>query len=176
MRRRQALAGLAGVALTGGSLWVARNGLPTDQPSESDGALPREVETLDAPGSAAGTAMVPTPDTVTVVDLFATWCGPCDEQLAILRPLEREYGDVSFVSVTNERPSETLTRADIGQWWADNGGNWTVGLDPGSELLAAFNATGLPYIAITDTDGTVVADHGGLASAETLREDIDSVV
>lgn len=176
MKRRDALAGVVGLTLTGGSLWIAQNGLPTEQSSDSDNALPREVETLDAPGSNAGTAVVPTPDTVTVVDLFATWCAPCDDQLEILRPLEAEYDSVSFVSITNERPSETLTREDIAQWWAENSGNWTVGLDPGSDLLAAFNANGLPYIVITDTDGEIVYDHGGLAGAETLRTELDNVV
>jgi thiol-disulfide isomerase/thioredoxin len=176
VKRREALAGVAGLALTGGSLWVARNGLSTGQPSDGEGPLPREVETLDARGSSAGTALVPTPDTVTVVDLFATWCAPCDDQLEILRPLASEYGSVSFVSVTNERPSETLTREDIARWWAEHGGDWTVGLDPGSDLLAAFGATGLPYIAITDADGSVVYDHGGLAGADTLRRELDGVV
>jgi hypothetical protein len=96
--------------------------------------------------------------------------------LEILRPLKAEYDSVSFVSVTNERPSETLTREDITKWWAENSGNWTVGLDPGSDLLAAFGANGLPYIVITDTDGEIVYDHGGLVGTETLRTELDNVV
>lgn len=88
---------------------------------------------------------------------------PCDDQLEILNAIRPEYPAVSFLSVTNERPSETLTRADISQWWNRNGGAWTVGLDPGSELLAAFGADGLPYIAIVDESGTVQFGHSGLA-------------
>ncbi len=175
MKRRQALAAIAGVGLTGGSFWVAQRGLPgsTDR---ATGQLPLTVETLDARGSAGGETTVPTPGAVTVVDLFATWCGPCDEQLDILAPLATEYDGVSFVSVTNERPSETFTREDIATWWNRNGGAWTVGLDPGSDLLSAFDATGLPYIAITDRSGAVVYDHGGLAGASTLRAELDAVV
>jgi len=175
VRRRQALAALAGLGLTGGSLWVAQQGLPGSQ-SSAGTRLPLTVETLDARGSSAGQTTVPTPDRVTVVDLFATWCAPCDEQLATLAPLAEEYPDVSFVSVTNERPSETLTRADIAAWWNEHGGAWTVGLDPGSELLRAFNANGLPYIAITDRSGAVVYGHGGLVGGATLRQELDAVV
>lgn len=170
MNRRQVLAGLAGVGLTGGSLWAARSlsGAGTDD-------LPVRVETIDAPGSAAGTAPVPVPGRITVVDLFATWCAPCDEQVEILDEVRREYGDVAFVSVTNERLGESLNKRDIADWWAENGGTWTVGLDPGSDLMAAFAADGLPYIAITDTAGAVQFEHGGLVDADTLRTELEAV-
>ena len=174
MNRRRALAALAGSGLTGGGLWVARNGLPGTA-SADGGRLPRRVETLDARGSSAGEAVVPTPGAVTVVDLFATWCGPCDEQVEILAGVRPEYDGVSFVSVTNERVGGTLTRDDIAGWWNRNGGAWTVGLDPGSELLAAFGAPGMPYVAITDEDGRVVYDHGGLVGADVLRTQLDDL-
>ena len=175
MNRRRVLAALAGVGLTGGSLWVARNGVP--QPDGDDGGdgLPREVETLDAPGSAAGTATVPLPGAPTVVDLFATWCAPCDDQLDELRPVHEEYPDVAFVSVTNERVGDTLTREDVADWWAEHGGAWTVGVDPGSELLAAFGANALPFVAVADAEGRIVAEYGGVAAADELRDDLDAL-
>jgi len=166
---------MTGLGLTGGSLWVAKNGLSGIRPRETE-QLPVRVETLDAHGSSAGETRVPTPGTVTVIDLFATWCAPCDDQLEILNAMQPEYTDVSFVSVTNERPSETLTRADISEWWNRNGGAWPVGLDPGSELLAALGAEGLPYIAIADESGTVQFGHSGLAGKETLRDELDALV
>jgi Redoxin. len=144
--------------------------------SQGEDRLPIRVETLDARGSTASKAVVPTPDTVTVVDLFATWCAPCDDQLEVLNAIRSEYDEVSFISVTNERPSETLKKADIAEWWNRNNGAWTVGLDPGSELLAAFGAGGLPYIAITDENGAVKFDHSGLAGEKTLRDQLDALV
>jgi len=175
VNRRQVVAAMTGLGLTGGSLWVAQNGLSGIRSQNTD-QLPVRVETLDTRGSSAGETPVPTPGTVTVVDLFATWCAPCDDQLEILDSIRPEYTDVSFISVTNERPSETLTRADIGEWWNRNGGAWTVGIDPGSELLAAFGADGLPYIAIVDERGTVQFGHSGLAGKETLRDELDALV
>lgn len=175
MNRRQAVTAIAGLGLTGGSLWVAQNGLPGMNSREEE-QLPLRVETLDARGSTAGEALVPTPETVTVVDLFATWCAPCDDQLEVLNAIRPEYDEVSFISVTNERPSETLTRADIAEWWNRNGGAWTVGLDPGSELLSAFGAGGLPYIAIANENGAIEFAHSGLAGKETLRDQLDSLV
>lgn len=175
MNRRQAVAVIAGLGLTGGSLWVAQNSLPGMQSRRTE-RLPIRVETLDARGSTAGEGPVPTPETVTVVDLFATSCAPCDDQLEILNTIRPEYDEVSFISVTNERPSETLTRADIAEWWNRNDGAWTVGLDPNGELLAAFGAEGLPYVAIIDENGTIQFGHGGLVGEKTLRTQLESVV
>jgi thiol-disulfide isomerase/thioredoxin len=179
VNRRRVLAALAGAGLTGGSVWVARNGVPRPESGGDGGGsagLPREVETLDAPGSSAGTATVPVPDTPTVVDLFATWCAPCDEQLDELRPVHADYPDVAFVSVTNERLGDTLTRQDLADWWAEHGGAWTVGVDPGSELLAAFGANTLPYVAVADADGRVVAEYGrDVVPASELRADLDAL-
>lgn len=178
MNRRRVLAALGGVGLTGGSFWVARNGVPRpDRDGAGDAAeLPRAVETLDAPGSTAGAASVPVPGTPTVVDLFATWCAPCDEQLGELRAVRDDYSDVAFVSVTNERVGDTLTREDIADWWAEHGGAWTVGIDPGSELLSAFGASALPFVAVADAEGRVVAEYSGVAAAADLRDDLDALV
>jgi thiol-disulfide isomerase/thioredoxin len=169
--RRRALLALAGAGLTGGSVWVATGGLA------SDDRLPVTVTTMDARGSEAGSFAVPAAGAVTVVDLFATWCSPCTEQMDALAPVHEAYADaddVRFVSVTNERLGETLTRDDVRAWWRENHGNWTLGLDPESRLLSALGASGLPFVAVAAPDGTVTWSESGVAGAATLRERIEA--
>ncbi|MFB6161114.1 MAG: TlpA family protein disulfide reductase [Haloferacaceae archaeon] len=173
MNRRRLLTALAGLGLTGGSVWAVRGGLPAGRSA----GLPVRVETIDARGSTAGQLRVPVPGTPTVVDLFATWCAPCKEQMEALGAVHREYADrVAFVSVTNERVGGTLSRGDIRAWWRSHDGNWTVGIDPESDLMSALGAAGLPHLAIADASGTVRWEHGGVATASTLRTQIDRVL
>jgi thiol-disulfide isomerase/thioredoxin len=135
------------------------------------------VETVDARGSAAGETRVPVAETVTVVDLFATWCSPCKEQLEAMAPLVGTYGsDVAFLSVTNERLGGTFQRADLREWWRSNEGDWTVGLDPESDVMAAIGASGLPYIAVFDRAGRITYAHSGVADEQTLRQQIEEAL
>lgn len=172
MKRRQVLAALAGLGLTGGSVWAVQKGLPSDSST-----LPITVETIDAQGSEAGRIKVPVRDDPTVVDLFATWCLPCKEQMEVLSSVHPEYDDsVEFVSVTNERVGGSLTKDDIREWWRDHGGRWTVGLDPKSSLMSAFGADSLPYLVVVDSSGEVRWGHGGKFDEDTLRSRMDEAL
>jgi thiol-disulfide isomerase/thioredoxin len=177
--RRHLLAGLAGVGLVGAGLvgGDVLDGGATSGAEATDASLPVEVTAIDAVGSTAGARSVPTPGTPTVVDCFATWCGPCAEQMAALGTVHDRYADrASFVSVTNERFGEGLGPADLRAWWREHDGRWTLGHDPEGDLLAALGADGLPYLAVTDGSGAVTWRHGGVVSAGTLADRIDAAL
>jgi thiol-disulfide isomerase/thioredoxin len=173
MNRRQLLAAIGGVGLTGGSLVALhRTGL-----SGTSSAFPIRIDTVDATGSEAGTTQVPTPGTPTLIDLFATWCAPCEEQMNALSSVYAEYADrVTFISVTNQQLGGTFTADDLRAWWRRHHGEWMVGVDPGSELMAALGAGGVPYHAIADASGVIQWQQPGLSPADTLRNHLDRVL
>ncbi|SEQ26704.1 TlpA family protein disulfide reductase [Natrinema salaciae] len=172
MRRREVLAGAAGLAVLGGGAVAIGEWTPL----ESDTAIePIELETIDAPGSDAGTAMVPERGRVTFVELFATWCTVCEGMMEPLADVHAEVGgDVQFVSATSEPVGNTVTREDVATWWRDHDGNWPVALDTDLELTEALDASGVPYAFVLDETNAVTWSGRGAKSADEIRTAIDA--
>lgn len=184
MRRRDVLAGLGSVGVVTGAGAIAVYGLPStesllDEDADGDTYDPLEIETVDAPGSDAGTMLVPDPDQVTFVDFFGTWCGPCIEQMPALAEANERIGDdVVFCSITNENVGENgaLTEAELVEWWEENDGNWTLALDPASELTARYLQGGTPTAVVLDTSGRVQWGDSGVKTADELVDGIEQVL
>ena len=157
MNRRELVAGIGSASALAGGGVLLRFGPPrfgSDGPATSGDDAPLEIETIDAPGSEAGSVRVPA-GTVTLVTFFVTGCGNCQAQLpelaAARERLDDRAGDaVRFLAVTYQR-SETLPPADLRDWWAAYDGDWPVGYDSG--LSGAYGVVGYPTTIVLDSDG-----------------------
>lgn len=173
MRRRTFLAGVGSVGATGIAGCLGTGSL--SGPDDGDTIDPVTVTTFDAPGSDAGEMAVPQTGTVTVIDMFATWCGPCKptiDRLATAR--DRLDVPATFVSVTSEVFDDSFGKDDAVAWWDEHGGPWTVGHDPDSTLMTRLGVTGLPTTVVTDADSTVVWSHTGEPGAESVVDAVRS--
>jgi thiol-disulfide isomerase/thioredoxin len=165
VNRRDLLAGLAGAALT------AAAGCTQPGSSSSDAAAEESatVETIDAPGSEAGTVTIPHPERITLLEFFATTCSTCAAQMDTLREAhQRLDGDILFVSVTSEPVGQTISRADLAAWWDEHGGAWPVGLDDGLSLARQYDATTVPTALILTPGDAVAWRHTGRVDAPTI--------
>ena len=170
-RRREFLAGALALGALGTGAAVTIGGWT---PFEDGDALTAfDLESIDAPGSAAGTITVPERGSVTVLELFATWCGVCAELMVPMATVFDEFGeDVQFVSVTNEPLGRTTTREDVAAWWREHGGRWPVAHDADLALTSALEATSVPYTVVCDEGNAVVWSDTGYKPADELREPI----
>ncbi|AFZ74466.1 TlpA family protein disulfide reductase [Natronobacterium gregoryi] len=187
MRRRDVLAGLGSLGILGGAGAVAVYGLPStndisndegDDGSE-DGERYEQVklETVDAPGSEAGQVVVPAPNRPTFIDFFGTWCPPCKEQMPELAEAHERIGDeVLFVSITSESVGEDgpLTEAELVEWWGENGGNWTLGLDPTAEL--SYRVGRYPMAVALDDSSVVRWSDTGSKTADEFVAGIENAL
>ena len=127
------------------------------------GGLPQfEAQTLD--GRTVNTASMQS-GRITVLDFWATWCGPCLEELPTLRQIGATYGnDVALIGV-NMDSADAFDQDALRQWIETQGvpGDHLFDGDGWqSDLVRAFGVKEIPFNVVVGPDGEVLAinEHG----------------
>ena len=110
---------------------------------------------------------------IAVVNFWATWCGPCREELPMLTHLSQEYGEkkVRFVAVSAD---EWKNREAVGKFVTANHLNMEVWLGANLDMLERANLGNvLPATLILDEQGDVIARVLGQAREEDIRKPLD---
>jgi thiol-disulfide isomerase/thioredoxin len=102
-----------------------------------------------------------------VVNLWATWCQPCLEEMVSLDRLQSELdGKLVVAAVSEDRGGASR----VGPFVAAMGlQKLKIYLDPKSALVHAFNARGLPTSIVIDAQGRVVGRVEGAADWDSAK-------
>jgi cytochrome c biogenesis protein CcmG/thiol:disulfide interchange protein DsbE len=107
---------------------------------------------------------------VTVVNIWASWCGPCREELPTLVQLQHQWAGhgVRLVTIdTKDGPVAArsfLHRLRVSDLLAVS--------DPEGRLAVAWGATGVPETVVVDRDGVVRARWLGAVRRDWLDEEL----
>lgn len=109
-----------------------------------------------------------------VVNFWASWCGPCQEETPILQAAWQKHrgDDIVFIGVDyQDKPDAAL--AFLKQY----GVTYPTGPDdPNGAISIAYGVTGAPETAFIDRSGVVAQKVGGALDDATLESAIQRVL
>lgn len=126
------------------------------EPLEGPPAVGDEVPQFEVASLATGEAVTPATfaGEVMLINLWATWCGPCRFETPYLQSIHEEYGErglrVMGISVDNAGALEVVKG-----FLEDNRVTYVQTLDPDMTATEVFSAIGLPASFLVGQDGTL---------------------
>lgn len=162
--RAIAMVGLA--ASVGVGAWLAAGALLA--PQQPATPLPR-IAAMRLDGTPVATASLA--GRPLVINLWATWCGPCRREMPMLMEVAATRSDVTFL-LLNQGEAKGVVR----RYLEDNGlSAANVALDPGSDAGRRLGAPGLPMTLFISADGLVRSSRTGEISRAALADELNAL-
>ena len=112
------------------------------------------VRTLEG-DSARVTAAQP----VTLLHVWATWCGPCEKEFPEIEALQREFAPrgLRIVAVSVDEGDDDAVQAFV----KENGATFEVGRDPTGAVRRLYQGIGVPESYLISADGRLLVRQFG---------------
>jgi thiol-disulfide isomerase/thioredoxin len=112
------------------------------------------------------------------IDIWATWCAPCRQEIPHLQKIEKKYEGkkIAFVSISVDTKNDYdkwksfVTTKQLGgiQLLADN--DWN------SDFILKYGVTGIPRFILLGPDGSIVNSDAARPSNPKLQEKLDALL
>lgn len=104
---------------------------------------------------------------VVLVDLWASWCGPCKRAFPILVDLHTNYAARGFTVLAVSLDEK---KADMDEFLAKTKPPFPAVRDAKGKLSDALQVDSIPTSFLLGTDGRIIARHEGFEGETTRRE------
>lgn len=167
-RRRVLPVTIALVLLAGLAVLLATGLRDAGRPTERFALLGQPAPPLHGPTLDGGRFHLDSLEgSVVLVNVWASWCGPCRNELPLIRDASRRWADDGVEVVTiNTRDGPVAARALLEEVHATD--LLTV-RDSKGRLAVAWGATGVPETFVVDRSGVVRARRVGEVTREWLQ-------
>ena len=104
-----------------------------------------------------------------VLNLWASWCGPCRSEMPAIDTASQQHPEIAFVGVAVKD-----TTSDARAFAEEIGVTYTIAFDDGT-VDEAYPVLGLPATFYISSDGTLVKTHFGEVTVELLDDEISQL-
>ena len=115
--------------------------------SEGDAAPDFDAELVDG----GRFALSENAGKVILINIWATWCGPCVEEMPAFEKLNNEYSDDVKIVCVNCMEE----KSEVNSFVKDNGYTFPVAYDVDGTINMHYPTQGIPYTVVVGKDGTV---------------------
>ena len=164
-------AGVALVLIFGpGDTLVERFGLSKTTPAASRIEKPApdfELQTLDGQALSLSNSG----GKIRVLNFWATWCGPCEQEMPLLQEFQDRYQEQLSVLTVNNGEAEEKVQAFVDRLDL----RLPTLLDPGAKVTEIYRVRGFPTTIFIDPQGVIRYQHLGALNRSTLQGYLDDL-
>ncbi|MEW9796538.1 TlpA family protein disulfide reductase [Alteromonas sp. CYL-A6] len=103
---------------------------------------------------------------IVIVNFWASWCGPCREELPAFEALYQEYADLG-VTILGVNVDDDASKADV--LLDDITVSFPVLYDTAGEVSALYDVSAMPTTVVIDRNGNTRLVHQGYKSGDEKR-------
>lgn len=111
------------------------------------------------------------------LNIWATWCPPCREEMPYIEELYQEYGrnenDVVILGVASPNLGREGSKEDVRQFLEDNKYTFPVVMDEEGRMVYGYGISAFPSTLIIDQDGYITQYIPGAMDKETMKSIIE---
>lgn len=111
-----------------------------------------------------------------VINIWASWCGPCKAEMPYFERVMKEYGDDVEVLMINLTDGQRETKEKALSYLKENNLEMKVLFDEKLSATNAYLVQSVPRTIFIDINGDIVKDKIGLISENTLNEYIKKLI
>jgi thiol-disulfide isomerase/thioredoxin len=123
-------------------------------------AVGQQVPQLAVPTLEGDTARVAPGEPVTLLHVWATWCGPCEKEFPEIEALQKEFGPrglrILAISV-DEGDDDDRVRKFV----TAKGATFDIGRDPSGAVRRLYQGIGVPESYLISSDGKLLVRQFG---------------
>ncbi len=101
-----------------------------------------------------------------LLNFWATWCGPCVQEMPAFQQLTEEYPDDFVMLAVNCGDAAQ----DVESFVEENGYTFNIALDETMEVSSLYPTSSIPLTIIVDEEGYITYASYGAADAQTMYD------